>query len=195
MSTAELLCNIDSIKKSHKKDKHDGSICRRRILGKKSSERTKKTEDINITTYCTETSEDHPTTSSKLDSNDYSLRDEMEACSNMHSEGSNEGENVCDPQPSTSRGNTDKETRTKKDVKKSKSISTTPPNSWNSIKLMKLLHATSIKKSHQKERKINSQSKYILMYHDYDLSDDGSIFDEEDRLTCMENSSSCQDKY
>ncbi|XP_011145401.1 uncharacterized protein LOC105186708 isoform X2 [Harpegnathos saltator] len=190
MSTAELLCNIDSIKKSHKKDKHDGSMCKRRILEKKPSEYIKETENMNFMDNI-KISRDHTSPSLKLNPNNDISCDEMGVCSNTHNVNNKKNEeSIFDPQPSTSRGNN----IIKKDMKKSKNLSTTPPNSWNAIKFMKLLHTTSIKKSHQKERKINSQSKYILMCHEYDLSDDGSIFDEDDRLTCMENFNPCQDK-
>lgn len=192
MSTAELLCNIDSIKKSHKKDKHDGSICKRRILRKKPSEYTEGTGNVNFAD-CMKTSADHSTSSSKLNPNDSSFCDETGVCSNIRNEDNNESndEDVYNPGPSTSRGNI--VTESKKNIKKLKPLSTTPPNSANTLKFMKLLHTTSIKKSHKKERHLKKESKYILMSKEYDLSDDGSIFDEEDRLTNVESFSLCQD--
>lgn len=190
MSTAELLCNIDSIKKSHKKDKHDGSICRKRNLEKKLLEYVKEARNMNVTD-CTEILEDHITPSLKLNPND-DFCDETEACSNTCNEDnrkSNE-ENIFDPQPSTSRENS--VTESTKNLKKLQPPSTTPPNNWSTLKFVKLLHATSIKKSHKKERDLNAQSKYILMNHECDLSDDGSIFDEEDKLIYVESSSPCK---
>ncbi|XP_032690967.1 uncharacterized protein LOC116853824 isoform X2 [Odontomachus brunneus] len=184
MSTAELLCNKNSIKKSHKKDKHDGSICRRRNLGKKLLEYTKETGNMNIADYI-EILEDRTTPSLKLNPNGGSF-DETGACSSRRNEDrkSNE-ESIYDPQPSTSRENSLIEST--KNPKKLQLPSTTPPNNLSTLKFMKLQHATSIKKSHKKERDLNAQSKYILMNHEYDLSDDGSIFDEEDKLTYDES--------
>lgn len=189
MSTTDLLCNIESIKKSHKKDKHHGNICKKRILEK--SKYTKKAGDMNITD-CTETSEDYTIPPLKLSPNDDGSYDETGACSNTFNEDnrkSNE-ESVYDPQPSTSGKSSIVDNE--ENMKKLKPLSTTPPNNWSTLKFMKLLHATSIKKSHKKERNLNAQSKYILMNHEYDLSDDGSIFDEEDKLAYAETSSPCQ---
>ncbi|XP_014487981.1 PREDICTED: uncharacterized protein LOC106751574 [Dinoponera quadriceps] len=185
MSTAELLCNKDSIKKSHKKDKHDASLRKRRIPRKNLSEDGKETADMNFADY-TKTPENYTTPSLKLNPNDDSLCDKTEACSSMRNENNkkNNENNIYDPQPSTSRGNI---IESKEDTKKLKPLSTTPPNSLNTLKLMKLLHTTSIKKSHKKERHLKKQSKYILMNKEHDLSDDGSIFDEEDILTSGES--------
>lgn len=192
MSTTELLCNIDSIKKSHKKDKHDNNICRRRILRNKPSEYTEETGNMNFAD-CMKTSEDHSTPSLKLNPDDDSSCDETGVCSNSRNEDNeNNEEDINDPQPSTSQGNSI--IKNKKGTMKSKSLSATPPNSLDTLKFMKLLHTTSIKKSHKKERYLKKESKYILMSKEYDLSDDGSIFDEKDRLTNVENFSMCQDK-
>lgn len=170
MSTIELLCNIDSIKKSHRKDKDSRGIHRRRISKNKQSKCTGE-ETTNVL-------KEHimPTFSGpniNADHEDYEVTTILD-----------------DPQPSTSRQYNENEVN----VEESKSISTTPPNSWNTMNLIKRLRTTSIKKSHKKERNYNAQAKYILMNEEHNVSDDGSIFGEEDRLTSVDaDFNSCQD--
>lgn len=161
MSTMELLCNVDSIKKLHKKDKHS----RRPISEKKQS-------------YIAENN--HTTLSLKHVDNHCN---EKEMCSNTREKEKDKNYREItydDPQPSTSHGGDN--IKNVKNTSKSRLLNTTPPNSLNAMNLMKLVHTTSIKKSHKKERDFNAQAKYILMSQEHELSDDGSIFDEEDRL-------------
>lgn len=175
MSTTELLCSIDSIKKSHKKDKHSRSVCKRPILWKENSY-TEENGNVNFISM------------NKLKQNTFlkhmdNDRAKTGMCSNTREE--EEEESKCyekiiydDPQPSTSqvRNNVDIKT-----VKESE-LNTTPPNDLNATNFIKLLHTISIKKSHKKERDCNAQAKYILMNEEHELSNDGSIFDEEDKL-------------
>lgn len=161
MSTMELLCNVDSIKKSHKKDKHS----KRPISEKKQSyiaENKHTTLSLkHVDNYCTE----------------------KEMCSNTREKEKDKSYREIaydDPQPSTSREGDNIENA--KNTTKFRLLNTTPPNSLNAMNLIKLLHTTSIKKSHKKERDFNAQAKYILLSQEHELSDDGSIFDEEDRL-------------
>ncbi|KMR05001.1 60s acidic ribosomal protein p2 [Lasius niger] len=181
MSTTELLCNIDSIKKSHKKDKNSRSICKRPVSSKKESY-VEETETVNFTSMLKQhTSLQH------MDVDIDCVKTGM--CSNTRDEEEKEESKCCeeiiydDPQPSTSRARDSIDVNT---IKKSE-LNTTPPNNSNTTNFIKLLHTISIKKSHKKERNCNAQAKYILMNEEHELSDDGSIFDEEDKLNFSEN--------
>ncbi|EFN61415.1 60S acidic ribosomal protein P2 [Camponotus floridanus] len=155
MSTTELLSNIDSIKKSHKKDKHSRSVCKRPVLWKENSH-TEENESVNITSM------------NKLKQN-MSLKHMDNDCAKTGMCSNEEEKNKCyeeiiydDPQPSTSqvRNNIDSKT-----VKKLE-LNTTPPNDLNATNFIKLLHTISIKKSHKKERDCNAQAKmrYVAAY-------------------------------
>jgi len=178
MSTTELLCNIDSIKKSHKKDKHSHS--KRPILKKKGSYIE---ENGNISFINNEEILEEPTILPFKHHVDKHCA-EKEMCIIMEKDKSYRETDYNNPQPSTSRGGDDMENGKKNS--KSKFLDTTPPNSLNAMNLIKL-HTTSIKKSHKKKRDTNAQTKYILMSQEYELSDDGSIFDEEEKLNSIEN--------
>lgn len=179
MSTIELLCNIDSIKKSHKKDKHSRSICKRQVSSKKETS-NEEAENVNFASMLKQ----HTFLKHMDIDNDCS---KTGMCSNTNDEG--EKSKCCeeiiydDPQPSTSRA------RDSIDVKiiKKSDLNTTPPNNSNVTNFVKMLHTISIKKSHKKERDCKAQAKYILMNEEHELSDDGSIFDEEDRLNFSNN--------
>lgn len=175
MSTTELLCNIDSIKKSHKKDKHSRSICKRPVLWKENSytEENGSVNSPNINKLKQNTFLKH------MD-NDYA---KTGMCSNEEESKCDEEIIYDDPQPSTSqvRDNVNLKTVNKLE------LNTTPPNDLNATNFIKLLHTISIKKSHKKERDCNAQAKYILMNEEHELSNDGSIFDEEDKLNFTED--------
>ncbi|XP_072755421.1 uncharacterized protein [Anoplolepis gracilipes] len=180
MSTIELLCNIDSIKKSHKKDKHSRSICKRPVLWKEKSY-IEETGNVNFTSMLKQHT---PLKHMDVD-NDCA---KPGTCSNTRDE-EGKKKSKCykeisydDSQPSTSR------VRDSIDLETVKlELNTTPPNDLNATNFVKLLHTISIKKSHKKERDCNAQAKYILMNEEHELSDDGSIFDEEDKLDFIEN--------
>lgn len=176
MSTTELLCNIDSIKKSHKKDKHSRGICKRPILWKEESY-------IEKTANVTSMLKQHTSLKHMDVDNDCA---KTGTCSNTRDEEKSKCyEEIIynDLQPSTSRARDNIDVKT---VRKSE-LNTTPPNDLNATNFVKLLHTISIKKSHKKERDCNAQAKYILMNKEHELSDDGSIFDEEDKLNFTEN--------
>ncbi|XP_018360220.1 PREDICTED: uncharacterized protein LOC108759339 isoform X1 [Trachymyrmex cornetzi] len=191
MSTTELLCNIDSIKKSHKKDKHNRS---KELILKKKRSYVEKSEHVNFGNN--DKMLEEPTCWSLKHHFDKNCA-EKEMCNVMCEKEKNKSykaivyDDPDDPQPSTSRG-ADNMENTKNTIK-SKFLDTTPPNSLSAMKLMKLVQTTSIKKSHKKERDINAQTKYILMSQEHELSDDGSIFDEEERLDFIQNDSIAQD--
>ncbi|XP_011159604.1 uncharacterized protein LOC105195738 [Solenopsis invicta] len=177
MSTTELLCNVNSIKKSHKKDKHDRN--KKPISKKKRSyvEENRHSKFANSEIMLEECS---------LPLMHHNYRAEKEICIIMRDKEKNESYKEIaydDPQPSTSRGDN---IESAKKTTKSKYLNT-PPNSSDAVNLRKLLYTTSIKKSHKKERNMNAQTKYIFMSQDPELSDDGSIFDEADRLNFIEN--------
>ncbi|XP_011631948.1 probable GPI-anchored adhesin-like protein PGA55 [Pogonomyrmex barbatus] len=175
MSTIELLRNKDSIKKSHKKDKHN----RNKLILKKKRSYTTRNEQIDLLNDV-KMLEDHTTLYSTHHGDNHCTEREM--CSNMHEEEKDESYKKTaydDPQPSTSRG---RDIEGANDTAKSTLLSATPPNSLTAINSIKVMQTTSIKKSHKKERDINAHTKLILMSQECELSNDGSIFDEEDRL-------------
>lgn len=177
MSTTELLHNIDSIKKSHRKNKHNPS-------SRPTSEKKRLYIEESYVNFTNNEKmlEEHISSSSKHRV-DYHCT-EKETCNITHEQEKNKNYKETDynPKPSMSY-----ETKIK-DAKStaSKCLNTTPPNSTSAMRLIKLLQTTSIKKSHKKERDMNAQTKYIFMSEEHELSDDGSIFDEEDRLNFME---------
>ncbi|XP_067205781.1 uro-adherence factor A-like [Linepithema humile] len=190
-STTELLDNVNSIKKSHKKDKHDRSVRRRRVLGKKQSY-TKESRNGNVASNV-KVLEEHASLPFKSLNVDNHCA-EMEIYSNILDEKQNKSYNEIvqgSPQPSTSQANDSFENAT--NIEQSELLSTTPSNDVNAINFIKVLHTTSIKKSHRKERDDNAQAKYILMSEEHELSDDGSIFNEDDRLNLTESFGLCQD--
>lgn len=154
MSTMELLNNIDSIKKSHKKIKHSHS---KRPTSKKKRSYIQESGHVNVTNS-----------------------EQLEERVDNHCTKETDYDN---PQPSTSQGGDNIE-NAKSTI--SKFLNTTPPNTSSAMNFIKLWHTTSIKKSHKKERDMNAQTKYIFMSQEHDLSDDGSIFDEQDRLNFMD---------
>jgi len=191
MSTTELLCDINSIKKSHKKNKYSSSVCKR---GRKESSHNPEIKNVNFANDSFEaTFEEHATSVLQhSDTCDPSI--ETEICSNIHDgkEDENyEGSIYDTPQPSTSRTNND--IGNLMNVNASNLLNATPPNDFNTTNFITLFNSTSIKKFHKKERDYNAETKYILMSSEHDLSDDGSIFDKEDRLNISGNIDSCQD--
>lgn len=189
MSTTELLCNIDSIKKSHKKDKH--SLSRRPILKKK--RRSYIVDESGHVSFASdERMLEGPATSSLKHRGDNCCADE-EMCGTMREKEKDKSYKEAaydDSQPSTSREADNMENA--QNTTKSKFLTATPPNSLRAMNLIKLQYTTSIKKSHKKERDINAQTKYILMSQEHELSDDGSIFDEEDRANSIENDNNAE---
>ncbi|RLU18458.1 hypothetical protein DMN91_008815 [Ooceraea biroi] len=176
----ELLCDINSIKKSHKKNKHSRSICKR---GRKEPLDNGETKNVSFASDTT-TLEEHAV--STLQRIGVCSPSETGMCSNVRN--GREDESYEDSQPSTSRIND-----SIRSVNESNLLNVTPPNDFNAANFVKLFSTTSIKKFHKKERDYNAETKYILMSNERDLSDDGSIFDEEDRLNVAENFNSRQD--
>ncbi|KYN08247.1 PREDICTED: uncharacterized protein LOC108775614 [Cyphomyrmex costatus] len=186
MSTTELFCNVDSIKKSHKKDKHNRS---NRLILKKKQLCIEKSEHVNFENN--DKMLEKPTSwSLKYHFDKNCTEKEMREKEKNKSYEEIAYDDPDNPQPSTSRGAVNM--KDVKNITKSKFLDTTPPNSLSAINLMKLVQTTSIKKSHKKVRDINAQTKYILMNQEHELSDDGSIFDEEERLN-FQNDSITQD--
>lgn len=182
-STTELRHNIDSIKASHKKEKLDRSgVCRKQILEKKQRYTIK---NISFADMADTSGEDHPL------ENDISYA-ETGTCSNTCGDNVDKNREGISREIFASRAeNISKNPIPAKELKSS--VVATPPNDSNIEKLIRLSHTTSIKKSHKKERDNNAQAKYIFMSEEHDLSDDGSIFNEEDRLSSGEFQDLCHD--
>ncbi|KAL0119458.1 hypothetical protein PUN28_007744 [Cardiocondyla obscurior] len=180
MSTMELLYNKDSIKKSHKKDKHNHSKRptseKKRLYMQESEHHVNFVSNEKMLDECAALSLKH-----RADNCSTKVR-----CTLREKENVNNTKTIDydDPQPSTSREADNIENT--KNISISKFLNSTPPNSSSVMNLMKLRYTTSIKKSHKKERDMNAQTKYIFMDQEHELSDDGSIFDEEDKLNFMD---------
>lgn len=180
MSTTELLHDLNSIKKSHKKDKHNRS---KRPTSEKKRSYNQKSGHVSFTNSREMLEECIPLSLHHV--GDYCA--EKEICNITREKKKNDSYKEIDynnPQPSTSREADNIENL--KNTTVSKFLNTTPPNSLGAMNFIKLAHTTSIKKSHKKERDMNAQTKYIFMSQEHELSDDGSIFDEEDRLSFMD---------
>ncbi|XP_066592119.1 peptidyl-prolyl cis-trans isomerase G-like isoform X2 [Prorops nasuta] len=169
--TPEILLNVNSIKKSHKKDKRTNSL-RKRISPRIASNNS---NEIN----CKGSSQDF-----KVPSLDHSLN---ASTSSFETDDSDHFKvvNSNNPQPSTSHWNTSAESLENK-VHAVSNPKKTPPNSLRIKSYMRLLQSTSIKRSHKKVR--NEKKKYNNIDAGLELSDDGSIFDENDRINFMQAS-------
>jgi len=193
MSTTELLCDINSIKKSHKKNKYSSSICKRGRKGSSHNPEMSISKSVNFANDISEATFEEHATSVLQHSDTCNLSIKTEMCSNIHDvkEDENyEGTIYDTPQPSTSRSN---DIGNVLNINASNLLNATPPNDFNTTNFITLFNSTSIKKFHKKERDYNAETKYILMSSEHDLSDDGSIFDKEDRLNISGDVNPCQD--
>ncbi|KAI4502280.1 hypothetical protein M0802_002962 [Mischocyttarus mexicanus] len=172
MSTVELLPNVNSIKKSHKKDKRGHRLHRNLIL---------EQEKLNDYKFL-QSDHRNSTIVSRSNDNKSSLADNT--CSiNMLNDGSNNcGENSTNTIYKNSQTlNQDVNVNERKNILKNDTTSSnkTPPNCLMVKNYMRLLQTTSIKKSHKKER---DRKKHKIINKDPELSDEGSIFGESDKV-------------
>ncbi|XP_076664352.1 uncharacterized protein LOC143366830 isoform X2 [Andrena cerasifolii] len=172
MSTVELYSNLDSIKKSHKKNKRENcsrktfKLVRNNCCDEESQAVSKNIE--NVTYDKLESSDDCIgvyDTNKSIDHDDIDVDIDIERSASSRAS----DENLAS-------------TSTEKLLQ-----NVTPPNSLKTRNYIKLLRETSIKRSH---KKVRDQKKYDLLTAEAnDLSDDGSIFGNEEKLVLTEDQS------
>ena len=159
MSTTELYPNLDSIKKSHKKNKR-GNSSRKSFNAMKNNHSMDEKHETSIESVANEMY-------NPLElSNDCVIADD--AINKAIYDKSDDNQNC----PSTSAENI--------------SPTMTPPNYLKTKAYMKLLQETSIKRSHKKNR---NKRKQELVVDTNELSDDGSIFGDEEKSCFIEDRS------
>nr|XP_050847184.1 myb-like protein D isoform X1 [Vespula vulgaris] len=181
MSTIELLPNINSIKKSHKKDKRGNGLHRSLIL--EQEKLLLKKNDYEFLQVI-----DHRTSTivSKPNDNKSSLADNTST--NILSNGSNNsGESsriTIYKNPQSYNQNINVKDRKNILTNDTTSSNKTPPNCLMVKNYIRLLQTTSIKKSHKKER---DRKKHKIINNDLELSDEGSIFGENEKVDSLED--------
>lgn len=182
MSTIELLPNINSIKKSHKKDKRGNGLHRSLIL--EQEKLLLKKNDYEFLQVV-----DHRTSTivSKPNDNKSSLADNTSSTNILNNGSNNSGESSTitiykNPQIF----NQDVNVKDRKNMLTTDTTSSnkTPPNCLMVKNYIRLLQTTSIKKSHKKER---DRKKHKIINNDLELSDEGSIFGENEKVDSLED--------
>lgn len=163
MPTTELYVNIDSIKRSHKKNKRANSSWKGFGLFKNDSymEEKEQASMKSIKVEALESSSDCITLDDVNESIDHDGQLEVST------------DSIC------------KEESASVSTKDAPS-NVTPPNCLKSKNYMRLIQETSIKRSH---KKVRDKKKQELIVDASELSDDGSIFGEEEKLACDEDQS------
>ncbi|XP_043261118.1 uncharacterized protein LOC122402417 isoform X2 [Colletes gigas] len=167
MSTEELYNNLDSIKKSHKKNKR-GNILRKGFDSIRNNlcEGKGQISSDNIKEEICEKLEISNDSIAVYDANK-SATDESIDHDNFESLSSSSAsdQNLSTTDPTTALQNV------------------TPPNSFKAKNYLRVLQETSIKRSH---KKVRDQKKHNFKIDTNELSDDGSIFGDSDELVCMD---------
>lgn len=172
MSTTELYPNLDSIKKSHKKNKR-GNISRKSFNAMKNNHSIDEKHETSLESVANKMYNplEFP--------NDCVIADDVinkpiydKSVNNMENLVNHTTDDNHQNCPSTSAGNI--------------SPTVTPPNYLKTKAYMKLLQETSIKRSHKKNR---NKRKEELVVDTNELSDDGSIFGDEEKSCFIEDGS------
>lgn len=171
MSTTELYPNLDSIKKSHKKNKR-GNISRKDFTLIRNDHYVNERHETSMENIINETD------NLSDFSNDFVTVDDVINKSIHEKPISNNTEikdstNLVDDNQSCPNNN-------------SKNTTVTPPNCLKTKSYIKLLGETSIKRSH---KKVRDKRKEELIINTNELSDDGSIFGDEENLIFTEDKS------
>nr|XP_003703344.1 PREDICTED: uncharacterized protein LOC100877396 [Megachile rotundata]XP_012140573.1 PREDICTED: uncharacterized protein LOC100877396 [Megachile rotundata] len=166
MPTTELYFNVDSIKRSHKKNKR-GNSSWKSFNSHKNGSYTEAKEQPSVNSIEDEASESSP--------------------------GSNECIAVYDPNQSVDsdyrvEASSDHELNDEPANVTAENVPSniTPPNCLKMKNYMRLIQETSIKRSH---KKVRDKKKTEGLINTSELSDDGSIFGDEEKLTCNEDQS------
>ncbi|XP_076624024.1 uncharacterized protein LOC143343233 [Colletes latitarsis] len=167
MSTEELYNNLDSIKKSHKKNK-SGNILRKGfdLIRNNLCEGKGQISSENIKKEICEKLELSDDSIAVYDANK-SVTDESIDHDNFESLSSSSAsdQNLSTTHPKTALQNV------------------TPPNSFKAKNYLRVLQETSIKRSH---KKVRDQKKHDFTIDTNELSDDGSIFGDKEELVYMD---------
>ncbi|XP_076249731.1 uncharacterized protein LOC143189024 [Calliopsis andreniformis] len=170
MSTAELYSNLDSIKKSHRKNKR-GNCLRNNM-------------DLIKNNLCDENdqapqenTENSQYDSSELLNNSIATYDGIKLDLTESFDQSNIEESA--------NSSVDEENLLNANIGNMLQ-NVTPPNCLKTKNYMKLIRETSIKRSH---KKVRDKKKHELSVDTIELSDDGSIFDDEEKLVIAEDQS------
>lgn len=171
ISTTELYPNLDSIKKSHKKNKR-GNISRKDFTLIRNDHYVNERHETSMENIINETD------NLSDFSNDFVTVDDVINKSIHEKPISNNTEikdstNLVDDNQSCPNNN-------------SKNTTVTPPNCLKTKSYIKLLGETSIKRSH---KKVRDKRKEELIINTNELSDDGSIFGDEENLIFTEDKS------
>lgn len=170
-SALELISNINSVKKSHKKEKKGNRFSFKNESTRLNFETETQIEDIrtnllNVSNFLTPESSLHSNNASETSFKNISLM-ASKFVQSYELDGS---------KPSTSYEIKD----TEHEKKNSKQLILTPPNLKKTKEYIKIQHSESIKKSHKKDReKLRFMKRQQL---DLELSNDGSIFSSDDRM-------------
>ncbi|KAK2580048.1 hypothetical protein KPH14_012332 [Odynerus spinipes] len=184
MSTMELLPNINSIKKSHRKDKRGNGLHRGLIVEQEKLFLEKSHHE------CLQNDHSTSTTFSKLNNNKQNLGGSNIATANKLNSAKTETQSspiTIHKDSQNSDQDIGIEDRRSIQTNDTTSSSKTPPNCLLTKSYIRLLQATSIKKSHKKERD-RKRHKLVSQNYDSELSDDGSIFGENEKIDSLENS-------
>ncbi|XP_034192076.1 uncharacterized protein LOC117609612 [Osmia lignaria lignaria] len=161
MPTTELYVNIDSIKRSHKKNKRANSSWKGFGLFNNDSYMEEQALVKSIKVEALESSNDCITVDDVNESIDHDGQLEVST------------DRICN------------EERASVSTKLVPS-NVTPPNCLKSKNYLRLIQETSIKRSH---KKVRDKKKQELIVDANELSDDGSIFGDEEKLACDEDQS------
>ena len=168
MSTVELYSNLDSIKKSHKKNKREN--CSRKSFKL-------------VRNNCYD--EDSQAVSKKIENDTYDKLESSDDCIGVYDTSKSIDHDDVDIDIERSAGSraSDENLASTSTEKLLQNI--TPPNSLKTRNYIKLLRETSIKRSH---KKVRDKKRYeLLTAETNDLSDDGSIFGDEEKLVLTED--------
>ncbi|XP_071867628.1 uncharacterized protein [Bombus fervidus] len=171
MSTTELYPNLDSIKKSHKKNKR-GNSSRKSFNAMKNNHSIDEKHDTSLESVASEMYNPLEFSNDRVIADDTINKPIYDKSVNKMENLTNHTTDDNRNRPSTSAGNV--------------SSTVTPPNYLKTKVYMKLLQETSIKRSHKKNR---DKRKQELVVDTNELSDDGSIFGDEEKSCFIEDRS------
>ncbi|XP_008555989.1 putative uncharacterized protein DDB_G0282133 [Microplitis demolitor] len=174
----KMISSLSSIKKSHRKDKWAKVRTREssRLLLKKNRNSNGKNDLKDLSTV----------NNTNWRHNNLTFDSSPDSMEKHES-----SEELTSPRPSTSSANNSSPDNNNCDSN-TETINT-PPNSLKVKTYLRLIQNTSIKRSHKKMREKKKQDSIICADNDDNLSDDGSIFDEKDKIIDYENSGSMED--
>lgn len=171
--TVELMSNVNSIKQSHRKDKKGSGLSFKNVSARLDIETETRVGEINSPLLRPPSNFLTPDSSLLSDNvSDGSFRNISLMASKFLQ--SYEYEHS---KPSTSYESRDD--NDDGEGKKTYNLTATPPNLMKTKGYLRIFQNDSIKKSHKKKRE---ELRHSTLFQDPEMSDDGSIFSEEDRI-------------